>query len=214
MSFLNHIHQKKASRSLEARIWNPVFILLFGFGIGILSKYLDCTPSNQLPKILEYLDVRNFLGRFSFWVLMGLWLSVSSPSPGRAASRVFLFFAGMVSGYYLYSKYAAGFFPKSYAAIWFAFALGSPLPAFICWYARGKGIASFILSVMLLGVLFWCSFLCGWGYIEPRSVLELLTFLAGIVVLRRDTVRASVFLAALGIVLGIGMCLVIPFHFG
>lgn len=211
MSILNQLRQAEAPKKLEKR-W--VIVLLFGIGMGIVSKLLDCTPSNHMPYILEYLDVRNFLGRFSFWVLMGLWLSVSSCSPGRAALHVFLFFAGMVSGYYLYTKLAAGFFPKSYASVWFAFTLLSPLLAFICWYARGKGIASFILSVLLLGVLFWCSFLCGWSYIEPRSLLELLTFLAGIVVLRRDTVRASVFLGAAGVVLGIGMCLMIPFHFG
>lgn len=208
---LNRIREAEAPKRLEKR-W--FVVLLLGIGMGIISKALDCTPSNHLPYILEYLDVRNFLGRFSFWVLMGLWLSVSSCSPGRAALHVFLFFAGMVSAYYLYTKFVAGFFPKSYAVIWFGFTLLSPLLAFICWYARGKGAASFVLSAIALGLPFWCSFLCGQNYIEPRSVLELLTFLVGIVVLRRGTVRESVFLGAAGIAVGIGMCLVIPFHFG
>lgn len=211
MLFLNQIRKPEAPKRLETR-WG--FLLLFGIGMGILSKVLDCTPSNELPGFLAYLDVRNFLGRFAVWVLIGLWLSVSSHSPGRAALHVFLFFVGMVSGYYLYTKFAAGFFPKSYAIVWFGFTLLSPLLAFICWYARGKGTAAFILSVILLAVLFWCSFRCGWSYIEPRSGLELLTFLCGIVVLRRDTVKASAFLAAEGIALGIALSLVLPFHFG
>lgn len=214
MSFLNQIREQEVPKRPETQSWHWVFILLFGVGMGIASKYLDCTPSNELPGFLEYLDVRNFLGRFAVWVLIGLWIAVSSPSPGRAALHVFLFFAGMVSSYYLYAKYVAGFFPKSYAFVWFGFTLLSPLLGVPCWYAKGKGRAASILSVLLLGMLFWCSFLCGWIYIEPRSGLELLTFLLGIVVLRRDTVRASVLLAAGGIALGIALCLFLPFRFG
>ena len=205
---------REAPKRLGAQPWHWTFILLFGIGMGVFSKFLDCIPSNELPGVLESLDVRNFLGRFSVWVLIGLWLAVTGDSPGKAALHVFLFFAGMVSGYYLYSKFAAGFFPKSYAFIWFGFALLSPPLGVLCWFAKGKGSASFVLSVILLGMLFWCSFLCGWIYIEPRSGLELVSFLLGIVVLRRDTARATLLLSTGSIALGIALCLLIPFHFG
>ena len=92
-------------------------ILLSGTALGAISKFLDCIASNALPPILEYLDVRNFLGRFAIWMLLGLCIAVYSPSPIRAAVNVFVFFSGMVAGYYAYSKWIAGFFPQSYVLV-------------------------------------------------------------------------------------------------
>ena len=67
------------------------------------------------------LDVGNFLGRFAIWVLIALCISIYSNSAIRASINVFVFFVGMVASYYLYSNYIAGFFPRSYAMIWFGF---------------------------------------------------------------------------------------------
>lgn len=214
MPSLNQIREKEAPESLGMQITCSILTLLFGMTLGFLSKYLDCTPSNELPGFLEYLDVRNFLGRFAVWVLIGLWLSVSSRSPGRAAIHVFLFFFGMVASYYLYTQHVAGFFPGNYTFLWFGFALISPILAMICWYAGGKGAVAFLLSMILLGALFWCSFLCGRYYVEPRSALELIIFLCGIAVLRRDTLKASGIMTVLGVGLGIVLFLVVPFRFG
>ena len=214
MSFFNHVREREPAKPLGEQIAYGIFILVLGVALGVLSKFLDCYPSNRLPGFLEDLDVRNFLGRFSFWVLIGLWLSVSSPSPGQAALRVFLFFFGMVSAYYLYSASIAGFFPRSYAMVWLGFTAVSPLLAILCWYAGGKGIPSFALSVILLAMLFWCSFVGGWFYVEPRSGLELLTFLCGLGVLRRNRIKATTIMAVLGIGLGFVLLLVVPFHFG
>lgn len=214
MLFLKGIWEKEVPKGVGTQLLYSILMLLFGVGMGVLSKFLDCTPSNELPGLLEYLDVRNFLGRFAVWVLIGLWLSVSSHSPGSAAVHVFLFFLGMVSSYYLYSEYVAGFFPRSYAMVWFGFTAISPLLSLLCWYAGGKGMRAFALSVVSLAVLFWCSFAGGWFYVEPRSGLELLTFLCGIAVLRRDTLKASVLMTVLGIALGFVLLLTVPFHFG
>ena len=84
------------------------------------------------------LDIHNFLGRFAIWVLIALCISIYSNSAIRASINVFVFFVGMVASYYLYSNYIAGFFPRSYAMIWFGFTDVSSLLAFVCWYARGK----------------------------------------------------------------------------
>lgn len=214
MSILSQIRSKEEPKAFRRRFVDSILILLLGIGLGIFSKFLDCTPSNELPAFLEKLDARNFLGRFAVWVLLGIWISVCSHCAVRASLNVFLFFFGMVGSYYLYSRFIAGFFPRNYAMIWVGFTALSPLLAFVCWYARGKGIMSLILSVFLLGVLFWCSFTGGWFYIRPRSNLELLTFLCGVMVLRRGTLKDSALLTILGIALGFVFLLMIPFHFG
>lgn len=214
MTFWNQIRQRKAPGPIGKQVLYSFLVLLLGVALGTFSKFLDCTPSNESLRILDYLDVRNFLGRFAFWILMGLWIAISGGSPGRAAVNVFLFFLGMVASYYLYSKYVGGFFPRSYAMVWFGFTAVSPLLALLCWYAGGKGKASFVLSVLLLAALFQCCFVGWWFHVEPRSLLELLTFLCAVWVLRRPTLRESGILAGLGIILGVVFILTVPFHFG
>lgn len=212
MAFWNQIRERKAPE--KAWIARSLLILLLGIALGAFSKFLDCTPSNELLRVLEYLDVRNFLGRFAFWVFMGLWIAVSSGSARRAAVDVFLFFLGMVSSYYLYSKYVGGFFPRSYAMVWFGFTAVSPLLALPCWYAGGKGKVSFVLSLALLAAIFqWC-FVGWWFHVEPRSLLELLTFLGAIWVLRRPSLKESALMTGLGVILGVVLVLTVPFHFG
>lgn len=212
MAFWNQIRERKAPE--KAWIARSLLILLLGIALGAFSKFLDCTPSNESLRILDYLDVRNFLGRFAFWVFMGLWIAVSSGSARRAAVDVFLFFLGMVSSYYLYSKYVGGFFPRSYAMVWFGFTAVSPLLALPCWYAGGKGKVSFVLSVALLAAIFqWC-FVGWWFHVEPRSLLELLTFLGAIWVLRRPSLKESALMTGLGVILGVVLVLTVPFHFG
>ena len=116
--------------------------------------------------------------------------------------------------YYLYSNYVAGFFPRSYAMIWFGFTMISPFLAFVCWYAKGKSRPAFMLSVLILAVLFNMTFVYGWGYFEARSVLELIVFIIGLTVLRRDTLKSSVLMGTISIVLAFLLDMVIPFHFG
>ena len=54
-------------------------------------KFLDNTASNALPFIFEYLDVRNFLGRFAVWLLIALCIAIYSRSSLRASLNVFVF---------------------------------------------------------------------------------------------------------------------------
>ena len=183
-SFLERIREKRKT-ALSRQIIGTALILLLGILLGAFSKFLDCTAGNELPPILEYLDIRNFLGRFAIWMLLGLCIAVCSPSPIRAAVNVFVFFSGMVASYYAYSKWIAGFFPQSYALIWAGFTVISPLLAWICWYAKGNGKLSLGISSLMIAVLFNASFVYGWLYFNMRSVPELITFLCGIAVLSR-----------------------------
>lgn len=141
-------------------------------------------------------------------------ISIYSTSPIRAAINVFVFFTGMVVSYYLYSMRVAGFFSKSYALVWVGFTAISPLLAWICWYAKGNGNLSLGISSLLIAVLFHASFVYGWRYFDMRSVLELITFLCGVAVLRRHTARATIGMLALGIAAAFLLSLMISFHFG
>ena len=215
--FLNDIRSAENPISGNRKIINTIAILLLGIALGTFSKFLDFRQA-ELPSVLMAidgaLDVHNFLGRFAIWVLIALCISIYSNSAIRASVNVFVFFAGMVVSYYLYSNYVAGFFPRSYAMIWVGFTMISPFLAFVCWYAKGKSRPAFVLSVLILAVLSNMTFVYGWEYFKARSVLELIVFIIGLTVLRRDTLKSSVLMGTISIVFAFLLDMVIPFHFG
>ena len=215
--FLNDIRSAENPISGNRKIINTIAILLLGIAFGTFSKFLDFRQA-ELPSVLMAidgaLDVHNFLGRFAIWVLIALCISIYSNSAIRAGINVLVFFIGMVASYYLYSNYVAGFFPRSYAMIWVGFTMISPFLAFVCWYAKGKSRPAFMLSVLILAVLFNMTFVYGWEYFKARSVLELIVFIIGLTVLRRDTLKSSVLMGTISIVLAFLLDMVIPFHFG
>ena len=215
--FLNDIRGTENPIPVKNKIINTTIILFLGIALGTFSKYLDFRQA-ELPGMIMAidgaLDIHNFLGRFAIWVLIALCISIYSNSAIRASINVFVFFVGMVASYYLYSNYIAGFFPRSYAMIWFGFTDVSPLLAFVCWYARGKSKLAFILSALILAVLFNMCFVYGFGYFSAWSVLEVIVFIIGFIVLKRDTLRSSAIMGTISIVFAFLLNIVIPFHFG
>ncbi len=214
LKFLDNIRGAEEKISLKRQIINTAVIALLGITLGALSKFLDTVPVNHLPALLQYLDISNFLGRFAVWTFIALCISVFSLSSIRAAVNVFLFFAGMILSYYLYSTFIAGFFPKGYAMIWVGFTAASPFLAFICWYAKGQSRISLFISAGIIAVLFNMSFAYGVGYFRSRSLLEALTFLCGCIVMRRRSLASTAIMIAIGVVLAFALNIAMPFAFG
>ena len=212
--FLNDIRSAENPIPLNKQIINTVCILFIGIILGTFSKFLDTMPTNELPFIFGFLDMSNFLGRFAIWLLVALCLSIYSNSSIRASINVFVFFVGMVTSYYLYSRFVAGFFPRSYAMIWGAFTVISPILAFICWYARGKSKLAFMLSVIILAVMLNTTFIYGSSYFEMRSILELITFICTVAFLKRKTIKDTMIMFILSVGIAFALDFVVPFHFG
>lgn len=212
IEFLNPIRSVEKDISISRKIIDTIFILLLGLALGTFSKYIDYKQADLkglLMYIDEAMDLHNFLGEFSIWALLALCISIYSNSPARASLNVFIFFLAMVTSYYLYSTYIAGFFPKTYAMIWFGFTLLSPIVAFISWYSKGKGRWSFIIASLILGVLFNMTFVFGQWYIDLKSVLDLSVFIIGLIVLRRDSLKDTILM----ILNSIGLAIIIKFFF-
>ena len=214
MNFLNRIRCANKQMPMSKKILHSIAVLFFGIVLGTVSKFLDTTPSNELPFIIERLDVRNFLGRFAIWILIAVCISIYSNSSIRAAVNVFTFFLGMVTSYYLYSKFIAGFFPRSYAMIWFGLTAISPLLAFVCWYAKGKSKISLAISSLIIAVLFNMTFAYGWIYFDIYSSLELIVFICGLIILRRSTIKETIVTTAIGVVAAMILNMILPFYWG
>lgn len=216
MKYLNRVRKPETQSSLQAKLLMVAGALLLGACLGTFSKYLDYRQTT-LPGILqlldEVLDLHNFLGMFAPWIVIAAFLSIKSPNPFQASANVFAFFAGMVASYYLYSNYVAGFFPKSYAMIWMGFTLLSPILAFFCWYAKGTGWFSIVISAGILGFLINCTLVYGMWYVDIRSPLHLLTLILGVLMLRSKSVKETLLVVGFSIPATILLDMLIPFYF-
>lgn len=212
--FLDKIRTPQKTYSIPKQVLISIGILLVGIFMGAFSKYLDHRQAN-LPAILDLIDstvdLHNFLGKFAPWIIIAVCIAVYSTTPIRAGINVFAFFVGMVSSYYLYSNFIAGFFPKSYALIWVTFTALSPFLAFLCWYAKGTGWIALLLSSGAIGILLNCAFSYGMFYVYISSGLELLMLAIGVFILRRS-VKETAGMIGLGIIFAIIMQAVIPFR--
>ena len=65
-----------------------------------------------------------------------------------------------------------------------------------------------------MAVLFDMCFVYGVGYFSAWSILEVIVFIMGLIILKRDTLRSSAIMGTISIVLAFLLNIVIPFHFG
>lgn len=216
MFLLENIRVKNKQLPLGRMLLNTIAIALLGIALGAFSKYLDYRQG-YLPTFLmildETFDLHNFFGRFSIWVMIAVCISVYSNSSIRAAINVFAFFTGMVSSYYWYSKAVAGFLPVSYAMIWVGFTIVSPLLAFICWYAKGTGHISLVLSSLIMAVFFNMTFTYSWSYFDLSSILEVIVCVGAMIILKRSNLKDTCIMIAIGIVAAPIIKLILPVQF-
>ena len=206
---IDSIRERRDSK-LTKTIGFVVLFLVLGALAGIGSKYLDTLAFNTIPQLMQLLDFSNFLGRPAVWLFIALLISCLAGSPFRAAWYVLAFFVGMVGCYYFYSYYVAGFYPQDYARIWYALTALSPALAFICWFAKGEGIPSIILSSCILAVMINLTFSYGAIYVHLNGILELLLLSGTLMVLKRRQIAA---MAVLGLAIAIAIhTLPLPIH--
>ncbi|MCR5418841.1 MAG: DUF6518 family protein [Lachnospiraceae bacterium] len=206
---LSDIRKPEEELSMGSKILISVICAIAGIALGVMQKWLDSGAVNEMPYIFQRLDIGNYFGRFAIWILLGTILSVYASTPVRAAINSFVFFLSMVAGYYLYSNFVLGFLPRTYMMIWIAVAFVSPLPAFFCWYAKGKGIMAILISACILGVLFSQAFLITQGFYVTH-LLEVITWLTGVVVLMRKPKEMALELG-LSLVIAVVYQLFIPY---
>lgn len=197
--FLNDI-RRPINISLSRKLLYSALIFISGVILGVISKLLDETASNLLPYFLESLDLRNFFSRIGVWIFLAVLISVYSKSPVRSAINVFLFFVGMLGSYYLYTVMIAGFFPKTYMMFWIVMAMISPFMAFLCWYAKGKGIIAISISSIIFMFISRQTFAFGAWYFDILNTLELLLWVATIFVLYQSP-KQIIKVATIGLLL-------------
>ena len=185
-AFFEKVRKPSKNVSLNRQIVITLGIILLGFLIGVLQKWIDGTGSSILPAILQQLDIGNYFGRLAIWILLGTIISVYSESPLRGAINTLFFFISMLAGYYLYCNYILGFLPRTYMMMWIVISFASFFMAYICWYAKGEGSVAIFISSMIIGVLLAQAFNLNitQGF-YMYHFLEVITWIIGVILLRR-----------------------------
>lgn len=184
--FLEKIRIPNKDLKLSRKIANTSSILLLGIILGIFSKWLDNLSINDAiwwQHIFGILDLRNVFSLFGIWIFIATTISVFSKTPLRASLNVFLFFVGMTVSYHLYTIFFSGFNPRNYMMIWYGITIITPILAFICWYAKGNGKVSIVISGIILAVMMLSSFGIGMWYFDFRSIIDTILFIGTILVL-------------------------------
>lgn len=208
-AFLETVRKPETGRAKSKQIRDTLIIMLFGFLLGVVQKRID--GNVNLPSFLQSLDIANYFGRLSVWILLGTILSVYAETPLRAGINTSLFFLSMIAGYYLYCHCVLGFLPKQYMMIWMAISVATFFLAQLCWYAKGQGPVALLLSGGILGVLFAQAFGITQG-VYVYHLLEIPTWLIGVIILRRKPKEYAIELG-LSIAVAFVYELVIP-HWG
>lgn len=188
-NFLNNVRTPDKDTTFKRKIINTSLILALGIVLGVFSKWLDNLSINDTiwwQHILGILDLRNVFSDFGIWIFAAIAISVFSKTPLRASLNVFLFFVGMTVSYHLYTICFSGFNPQDYMMIWYGITAITPILAFICWYAKGKGIISLIISSIILIIMTLSSFSIGIWYFDLKSIIDLFIFGATMLVLYQN----------------------------
>lgn len=185
-NWLENIRKSDRTLKLSKKIVNSCLILTLGILLGIISKWLDNMSINDTiwyQHILGVLDLRNVFSEFGIWIFFAVSISVFSKTPVRASLNVFLFFLGMTISYHLYTIIFAGFNPITYMMIWYIVTLISPILAYTCWYAKGKGKIPFIINVGIISTMLLVCFAIGMWYFDFKNIIDTLIFLATLCIL-------------------------------
>jgi hypothetical protein len=212
-TYFEQIRKPSKNLSLKKQIVITLGIILLGFFLGIMQKWIDGTGGSDLPLILQQLDVGNYFGRLAIWILLGTIISMYSKSPLRAAINTFIFFISMLAGYYIYCNYILGFLPRTYMMMWIVIAFASFFMAYICWYAKGEGFIAIFISSIIIGVLLAQAFNLNimQGF-YMYHLLEVLTWIIGVILLHRKPKEYAIEIG-LSVVIAFIYQLVMP-HWG
>ena len=212
-TYFEQIRKPSKKLSYKSQIVITLGVILLGFLLGTLQKWIDGTGGSNLPLILQQLDIGNYFGRLAIWILLGSIISVYSESPVRAGINTFVFFISMLAGYYCYCNFVLGFLPRAYMMMWLLFAFASFFMAYFCWYAKGEGIIAILISSVIIGVLLaqTINLNITQGFYVYHS-LEVVTWLIGVILLRR-TLKEYAIEIGLSVVIAFVYQLVMP-HWG
>lgn len=174
---------KKAG--LGRKILDTALFVITGVLFGIISREIAALPTDTgawWGNILNALELKASLASYQIPVLITVAIAVFSGSPLRAVINVFGFSAGRFLSCGIFDFITRKSFPEiNFAELGIIAAVS--FAAYICWYAKGKGVLAFIINAALLCLTATLCFNVGIWYFAPKSVFSVIVFAVSLVVL-------------------------------
>lgn len=126
-------------------LYNPVVMFFIGAIAGITTKILDIHTEN----------IGNIFSQLAVWILIGVIMTIFSPTIKNACIDIFVFCIGMLIAYYVIAELMSAVWSMSFFYGWVVFSLFSPLFGYFTWIAKGKGTFSKIVAggIILVALL-------------------------------------------------------------
>ena len=156
-----------------------VIIVLFGFTMGVISKYSDTISSNDGIYGVVIHCISDVTTQMGIWIFLASIIAMYSCKPKFAIMNTLGFFLAMLFAYYLYSIFICGFYSTRVIAFWVIFAVVAAIGAYLIWYGKGNGWVSDIIASLPIAVLFRL----GYRFYYTLTVVHLLDIFFGLVLL-------------------------------
>lgn len=170
---------------LGRKIIDTAAFVAAGVLFGIISKEILALPLDMglwWGRLLSALEFKSALGGYEISVLIMMSIAVFSGSPIRAVINVFGFSAGSFLAGGVFDFITKKAFPEIDPKGLLVIAAAS-FAAYICWYAKGKGVLAFIINAALLCFMASLCFDIGIWHFALKGVFSAVVFAVSLVVL-------------------------------
>lgn len=117
-------------------------MLLAGLLLGIAARLFD----------IYFQNLGEIFSQRAIWILLGIGITIYSPTKNAAMGNIFPFCMGMLATYYVTAAITHGIYSRTFIIGWTLFALASPVMAYFAWMAKEPGAFSKIIAAGIVAV--------------------------------------------------------------
>ena len=169
---------------------------------AIVLAFLSFIPINieYIKPFVVYFDPTKLLSNLPLWIFINSIIALYSHSEKTSMLNTTLFNIICFASYCLFSKILAHAMPKEMFLTWIVFTLIWAIFAYLVWSANRKDTKGWILSTILLAILFSTCFTYTENTISSTTILNFLLYVFLVVILYKGT-KETLIIVVLSILL-------------
>ena len=169
---------------------------------AIVLAFLSFIPINIefIKPFIVYFDPTKLLSNLPLWIFINSIIALYSHSERTSMLNTTLFNIVCFVSYCLFSMILTHTMPKEMFLTWFVFTLIWAIFAYLVWSANRKDTKGWILSTILLAILFSTCFTYTENAISSTTILNFLLYVFLVVILYKGT-KETLIIVVLSIIL-------------
>lgn len=169
---------------------------------AIVLAFLSFIPINieYIKPFIVYFDPTKLLSNLPLWIFINSIIALYSHSERTSMLNTTLFNIVCFVSYCLFSMILTHTMPKEMFLTWFVFTLIWAIFAYLVWSANRKDTKGWILSTILLAILFSTCFTYTENAISSTTILNFLLYVFLVVILYKGT-KETLIIVVLSIIL-------------